>query len=160
MSFDTEFNFANAVTFVDSCIAKENGRLTAFNAEITSLSGLTVPLAVNRVNLLNRLIDQTNTRKTEWESLKTKITDLSNVSADDKLAIYDLWLLAQAMGDNKDRYMAKIVSKPVELANYAKSFVYNNDLTTEQKNTLTSLACQQITPSSEALRLIGRFSLN
>ena len=160
MSFDTEFNFANVITFVDSCIAKENERLTAFNAEITSLAGITVPLAVNRVNMLNRLIDQTNTRKAEWESLKTKITAVANISAEDKAAIYALWQRATAMGDNKDRFMAKIVSKPVELANFAKSFLNDEALSNEQKNTLTSLACQQINPGADVLRLIGRFVLN
>jgi hypothetical protein len=94
MSFDSAFNYSNAVTHINSQITSKQNELTIINAELTMLQGISgyTTMLAPKIEQATSKVDNLTSFITSLQNILTEITNVSGLSSESKNALYNFFI--------------------------------------------------------------------
>ena len=143
MSFDADFNYGNATTYLsdgqdslDSMIAKTEG-------DISMLANITMPHVDEKITALEERKTLYNVGKTMYNELQGYVDDIEALEPSDKTILHDFYYGYVEPSEPKDMWMTRMLKNAVT-GNLLLDveMVVNGNLTSEEANLMTELVCE------------------
>lgn len=144
MSFDTIFDYSNALVTIDEMISNQNAIIASLDTQITDVQALPAgynDMKTSKENSLNSLKTIETSVLNNAQSVKDEILALTSLSSGDKQSLYDFWQLA---GESKRSWMQRMMynTKSGTLITDAAALLADGALDTQSKQQLAaSLVC-------------------
>lgn len=108
MSFDTDFDYTNALTFLDSCITNFNALSAATQTQIDDWAAVTgySSIASDATTELTAQKANYDAKSAEFQVVKDEITAVTGLSAGDKTTLYDFRAIT---GEAKSSWMRRMM---------------------------------------------------
>lgn len=145
MSFDTVFNYSDALATMDATIATQNATIAQLDTQIADVQSL--PSSYDEVknpklDSLNGLKDYEIQARDNAQSVKDEILALNALSEGDKQTLYNYW---QLTGEAKRSWMQRMMyNRSGTLIAEAAALLADNSLDTPAKQQLAAcLTCEK-----------------
>lgn len=157
MSFDTEFDYSAAQSWLTARIASQQVIADGLGTEITDLQATT-----GYSSLVTPQVDQLNARKDRYDAdiaklneVDGEITALTGLDAGDKTQIYDFWVLVQ---EPKESFMTRLLFNHAAILADTDFTALLADVTNDadQKKMIGELVCQKFPIDVRSTVIISR----
>ena len=157
MSFDTEFLYGNVTSVINTHINSLANRRNEANVQLAAIESLSNPsltyIKTQKTQDLNSLISSLDIQISELNTIKGKISDVENLSGNNKNLIYDFY--STYVSEEKKYFMSRLLDYSGNIILDSGNIMSSNISMSDAK-AFANLLCHNYPKTSRAARWVHR----
>ena len=156
MSFDIDFDYTNAISYIDGVIDLANTKITDLDTQLDLVGNISSnsfsDLTGTEISRLISNKNAANLNRTIWENLRGKVVGVTNLDSTSKNTLYNFYITSP---EPKEAWMSRMPTNiETGLISDANNWINESaSLGTDSANILADLVCRKYPIQGQANRL-------